>query len=175
MITDPLQHLYMVTREICWREVLLILDAKSCALPEAFNGVRADHWRAFRTKDKQVVLFDNPYIWSEALEREPELLNWGWRVLHLPLHMSWYTAGKCQPRLLVPPSSHADLTYLAQLLGAAGCIGNFVLTKDFINGGHECGGLAWQRLWAVEIQATLTSPLDLIIRNTRSRLKRRKS
>jgi len=175
MIADPLQHLNMVTREICWREVLLILDAKSCALPEAFNGVRVDHWRAFRTKDKQVVLFDNAYIWSEALEREPELLNRGWRVLHLPLHMSWYTAGKCQPRLLVPPSSRADLTYIAQLLGTAGYIGNFVLTQDFIESGHECGGVAWQKLWAVEISAPLSNTHDLNIRDARSRLKRSKS
>lgn len=144
-------------RDRCWRDILQILDAKRCAQPSDFNGFGADHWRTLRTKDKQVVLFDNPYIWSEALERETQLISRGWQVLHLPLHMSWYIAGKCQPRLLAPPKSRADLPYLQLLLETAGFKGNFALTNEFILGGHKCGGAAWQRQWAAEIAASQTA------------------
>ncbi len=174
MITT-LHGLSLQERNRCWREILLILDAKTCVAKDCYPSNLFDHFDIVHTQDKQIFVFDNPFIWSQQLQGEPALLIRGWRVLHLPLHMTWYTAGKCQPRLMAPPSSRVDLAHLESLLVTAGFVGNFALTQDYIDGGHECGGLKWQKLWAAEIAAPLFNILDPRSRNTQTRLKRSKS
>jgi hypothetical protein len=134
-------------REDAWNRCLTYIDGK------AFKGPPCswvDHGRWF-AKDGRPVLFDNPYIPSEYLEQEYRLLALGWRIEHLPLHMSWYVAGKCQPRLLAPPNSKADLDFLSLLLSVTGYEGNFKLTKAFAKEGHYCGGPEWQTSFADQI------------------------
>lgn len=143
-MTDEETSKWYKACDTSWISFLKLMNAKKCRGPSCNFS---NHGRSF-AKDGQQFIFDNPYIPSHYLEQEGMLLAQGWRIKHLPLHMSWYVAGKCQPRLLAPPGSKADLEFFALLLDAGGYIGNFTLTHDFISGGHYCGGLEWQTSWS---------------------------
>ena len=147
---NPLQERQNRNEAICWAEFLRLVDAKkSPARIQPSYGT--DHGKVFRTKDGQRLMFDNPYIPSDYLDAEPRLIADGWQVLHLPVHMSWYVAGKCQPRLLAPPGSKADLAAIALVLERVGYVGNFALTQRFArDGGIDAD---WQRRWSTEILA----------------------
>jgi hypothetical protein len=134
---------WLKARDEGWKRFLTHLDAKAC---KGRTCPWSDHGRWF-TKGGQPVFFDNPYVPSTHLEQEGQLVNDGWRALHLPLHMSWYVAGKCQPRLLAPPNSKADLDFLSLLLDVSGYEGNFTSTSKY-----ACaGGPEWQSLFANQI------------------------
>ena len=63
------------------------------------------HYYVFRTKEKKIIIFDDPYIPSIALERQRVLVERGWQILHLSTRMSLRVAGKCQPTLLAAPNT----------------------------------------------------------------------
>jgi len=138
---------WLIARDEGWKRFLAHSDAKAC---KGRTCNWSDHGRWF-AKDGRAVLFDNPYIPSEHLAQGWRLLALGWRIKHLPLHMSWYVAGKCQPRLLAPPNSKADLDFLSLLLDVSGYEGNFTLTRAFADLNHHCGGREWQTLFADQI------------------------
>lgn len=142
---------WLKAREEAWKLCLSYLDGKSSA---GRPCLLSDHGRWF-AKDRQQVLFDNPYIPCH-LTPESRLIEQGWRIKHLPLHMSWYVAGKCQPRLIAPPNSKADLDFLSLLLEVSGYEGNFTLTRAFADSGHYCGGPEWQSFFAKQINEEAT-------------------
>lgn len=118
---------WLNARDECWKRFLVLTDAKAS---KGRPCTWSDHGRWF-TKDGEPVLFDNPYAPSLHLQHEGILIDDGWRALHLPRHMSWYVAEKCQPRLLAPPNSKADLVFLALFLDVAGYEGNFTYTEEY--------------------------------------------
>ena len=130
-----------------WKRCLSILDARAS---KGYPCNWVDHGRWF-AKNRWLILFDNPYIPSDQLSQEWRLQALGWRITHLPLHMSWYVAGKCQPRLIAPPKSKANLDFLSLLLDVSGFQGNFTLTKAFAAEGHYCGGPEWRTSFADQI------------------------
>jgi hypothetical protein len=134
---------WLEARDESWKRFLAHSDAKAC---KGRTCNWSDHGR-WLTKGGQPVLFDNPYIPSTHLEQEGLLIAQGWRTLHLPLHMSWYVAGKCQPRLLAPPKSKAELDFLLLLLVLSGYEGNFTVTREYA----DAGGPEWQSSFANQI------------------------
>ena len=89
------------------------------------------HYYVFRTKEKKIIIFDDPYIPSIALERQRILVARGWQLQHLPTRMSLRVAGKCQPSLLAAPNTQVDLKFIQTLLKTAGFTGNMVLRESF--------------------------------------------
>ena len=124
----------------CIREVEKVCDVKHIGINAVYgwgnrpnhSGLFIDHFECFKTKDKQIFIFDSPYIPSASLETENYMLRMNFRIYHLPLHTSFYIIGKCQPRLIAPPNSKADLVQIAKRLALGGFIGNTTLTHDFI-------------------------------------------
>lgn len=94
------------------------------------KGLQIDHFSVW-TRGRDLVVWDDPFIPSLALENEEAMRRGGWRIRHLPTSMSLYIAGKCQPRLLAPPGSKADIDHLAELLQLAKFRGCFALTEKF--------------------------------------------
>ena len=96
------------------------------------------HFYTFRTSDKKIVIMDDPYIPSLALERQRVLVERGWQILHLSTRMSLRVAGKCQPTLLAAPNTQVDLKFIQTLLETAGFTGNMVLRESFQAAGWPC-------------------------------------
>jgi hypothetical protein len=95
-----------------------------------------DHFKGMQTRDRQELILDAPYIPSCHLIDEQKLLDDGFRILYLPMHMSHYIVGKTQPRLIAHSSSKVDLALIVRKLALAKFKGNATLTYDFI-------GRAW--------------------------------
>ena len=104
------------------------------ALTHSFNYL--DHFKGMKTGDRQELILDAPYIPSCPLMDEQKLLDVGFRILHLPMHMSPYIVGKTQPRLIAHSSSQVDLALIVRKLALAKFRGNATLTHAFI-------GRAW--------------------------------
>jgi hypothetical protein len=100
------------------------------ALTHSFNHL--DHFKGMKTRDRQELILDAPYIPSCPLIDEQKLLDEGFRILHLPMHMSPYIVGKTQPRLIAHSSSQVDLALIVRKLALAKFRGNATLTHDFI-------------------------------------------
>jgi hypothetical protein len=118
-------------------KMMLILDLRKTKTPLAsrYPGrLPIDHVQVY-VRDRQTVVIDDPFIWSQHLEIEQQLTRTGWRIKHLPRSMSTYVAWKCQPRIIAPPHSLADIEFMAELMAMAKFKGNTVLTADF--GGIE--------------------------------------
>ena len=96
------------------------------------------HFYTFRTKDKKIVVLDDPYILSSAIERQQYLLHLGWQLQRLPTRMSLRVAGKCQPSLWAAPNTQVDLKFLLTLLETALFTGNMVLRDSFKAAGWPC-------------------------------------
>ena len=96
------------------------------------------HFYTFRTSDKKIVIMDDPYIPSVALERQQYLVDRGWQLQHLSTRMSLRVAGKCQPTLLAAPNTQVDLKFIQTLLETAGFTGNMVLRESFQAAGWPC-------------------------------------
>jgi len=92
-----------------------------------------DHFKVFQTKDRQAFIFDDPYIPSNHIHTkyENEMIYDGFRILHLPQHMSRYVVGKCQPRLIAPPKSKANLPLIAYKLALGKFRGNTMASHEF--------------------------------------------
>jgi len=95
-----------------------------------------DHFKGMQTRDRQELILDVPYIPSCHLIDEQKLQYDGFRILHLPMHMSPYIVGKTQPRLIAHLSSQVDLALIVRKLALAKFRGYATLTHDFI-------GRAW--------------------------------
>ena len=108
-------------------EICGLKRASQCEPQEHFFVDRPHFWQ----RKRQLVVWDDPYIPSQALENEATMRRNGWRICHLPTSMSLYVAGKCQPRMLAPPDSKADIDHLAELLRLAQFRGCFALTEKF--------------------------------------------
>jgi spore maturation protein CgeB len=99
------------------------------------TGAYIDHYKTFQTKDRQLFIFDDPYIPSKYIDPkyENELIHNGFRILYLPKHMSRYVVGKCQPRLIAPPKSKVNLQLIAHKLALGKFKGNTLITYKFRN------------------------------------------
>jgi len=97
------------------------------------NGAYIDHFKVFQTKDRQAFIFDDPFIPSDHIHAkcENEMIYDGFRILHLPQHMSRYVAGKCQPRLIAPPKSKVNLQLIAYKLALGKFRGNTKASHEF--------------------------------------------
>ena len=119
------------------------------ALTHSFNYL--DHFKGMKTRDRQELILDAPYIPSCPLIDEQKLLDNGFRILHLPMHMSPYIVGKTQARLIAHSSSQANLVVIVQKLALAKFKGNATLTHDFI-------GRAWPM--DVDIEQAFRSAIE---------------
>ena len=123
-LTD-LIHICDLTRKSVWNKRVII---------HSLNHL--DHFKGMQTRDRQELILDAPYIPSCHLIDEQKLLDDGFRILYLPMHMSHYIVGKTQPRLIAHSSSKVDLALIVRKLALAKFRGNATLTHDFI-------GRAW--------------------------------
>lgn len=97
------------------------------------TGAYIDHFKVFQTKERQAFLFDDPYIPSDYIHPkcENEMIYEGYRILHMPQHMSRYVVGKCQPRLIAPHKSKANLHLIAYKLALGKFSGNTMASLEF--------------------------------------------
>lgn len=97
-------------------------------------GVYIDHFKVFQTKERQAFIFDDPYIPSNHIHTkyENEMIYEGYRILHLPQHMSRFIVGKCQPRLIAPSKSKVNLQLIAYKLALGKFRGNTMASHEFI-------------------------------------------
>ena len=131
-----------IERMRCVRDIERICDVKSssgtCLWTRDYSPKQIKHVEYFKDKDRQTFILDSPYIPSQHLDNEHLMLGLGWRILHLPLHMTFHIVGKSQPRLIAPPKSKIDLTHIVKMLAFGGFIGNTTLTHEFIGRDYPC-------------------------------------
>lgn len=151
----------------CIRDLEKICDVKHVNSSVVFGwnnrpshgGLLVDHFECFKTKDNQIFILDSPYIPSQYLDNEHHMLRLNYRIYHLPPHTSFYIIGKCQPRLIAPPNSKADLVLVAKKLLLGGFIGNTALTNKFIGQDYPCEEEA-ARFYTLALQANFGEYLN---------------
>lgn len=74
-----------------------------------------DHSHNFQS-GRDRVDYDDPYLVSTHIKNEREFKERGARIVHLPLQMSLHFRDHCQPRLIAPPGSRANVELMAELL-----------------------------------------------------------
>lgn len=139
-LSDAARVIQASERARCLADLIRVCDLTQKSVwnkPELihFKGY-LDHFKGMKTRDRQELILDAPYIPSCPLIDEQKLLDDGFRILHLPMHMSPYIVGKTQARLIAHSSSQADLALIVRKLALAKFTGNATLTYDFI-------GRAW--------------------------------
>lgn len=119
----PLPRFHDIRRERI-QAIMEICDLRRCHAGVGEASLRTyadcfDHWHDFYSA-KSLVRFDDPYGHSRQIESEDRLIEEGFRIVHLPLEMSLHVRGECQPRLIAPPGSAANISLMADALVRAG-------------------------------------------------------
>lgn len=154
-LSDAVRVIQASERARCLADLIRVCDLSQKSVWNKrelihFKGY-LDHFKGMKTRDRQELILDAPYIPSCPLIDEQKLLDDGFRILHLPMHMSPYIVGKTQARLIAHSSSQANLVLIVQKLALAKFKGNATLTHDFI-------GRAWPM--DVDIEQAFRSAIE---------------